>query len=84
MPVSAHRTRLVYWYFFRKPDGPDAAEVVRVSSEITAEDVRICEAVQRNLDAGIYDSGRLSPNHENAVFDFQQRVRAAVESGPRS
>jgi choline monooxygenase len=82
VPVSAHRTRLVYWYFFRDPDGPDAAEVVRVSSEITAEDVRICEAVQRNLDAGVYDTGRLSPAHENAVFDFQQRVRAAVENIP--
>lgn len=82
LPVSPTRTRLVYWYFFRDPDTAEAAEVVKMSSEITAEDVRICEAVQRNLGAGIYRTGRLSPRHENAVFDFQQRVRSAVEGTP--
>ncbi|MEJ7585030.1 MAG: SRPBCC family protein, partial [Acidimicrobiales bacterium] len=82
VPVSPGRTRLVYWYFFRDPDGDDAADVAKMSSEITAEDVRICEAVQRNLEAGVYDVGRLSPRHENAVFDFQQRIRAALALGP--
>jgi len=79
VPVSPTRTRLEYWYFFRHPDSAEAAEVVKMSSEITAEDVRICEAVQRNLAAGTYEVGRLSPRHENAVFDFQLRVRSAVE-----
>lgn len=79
LPVSPTRTRLSYWYFFRHPDSPAAAEVIKMSSEITAEDVVICEAVQRNLQAGVYDQGRLSPRHENAVFDFQQRIRAAVD-----
>lgn len=82
LPLSAGRTRLAYWYFFRDPDGPEAAEVVKMSAEITAEDVRICEAVQRNLEAGTYETGRLSPRHENAVFDFQQRVRSALEVRP--
>ena len=81
-PLGPGRTRLVYDYFFRDLDGPAAAgneEVVRVSSQITAEDVRICEAVQRNLEAGVYTAGRLSPRHEGGVFAFQRLVRAAVD-----
>jgi choline monooxygenase len=85
-PAGPGRTRLVYQYFFRDLDGDAAAanaEVVRVSTDITAEDVRICEAVQRNLEGGVYDRGRLSPRHENAVFAFQRWVRDAVESPTR-
>ena len=39
---------------------------------------RICEAVQHNLESGVYDSGRLSPRHENGVFAFHQWVRASL------
>ena len=45
---------------------------------VTEEDRAICEAVQRNLRAGIYEAGRLSPRHENGVFAFQERIRAAL------
>ncbi|MDQ1520983.1 MAG: choline monooxygenase, partial [Actinomycetota bacterium] len=38
----------------------------------------ICEAVQRNLDAGVYESGRLSPKHEAGVLQFHDLVRSAV------
>jgi hypothetical protein len=34
--------------------------------------------VQRNLESGAYDTGRLSPRHENGVFHFQERIREAV------
>jgi choline monooxygenase len=81
-PLGPNRTRLVYNYFFRDT-GPAAREgnneeIVRVSAEITAEDVRICEAVQRNLDAGVYERGRLSPKHEQGVTAFQRLVRDAL------
>ena len=36
------------------------------------------EAVQRNLDAGIYEWGRLSPRHENGVAAFQKSIREAI------
>ncbi|MGN6517648.1 MAG: SRPBCC family protein [Rhizomicrobium sp.] len=49
------------------------------ASEITTdEDKKICEAVQRNLDAGIYETGRLSPKHEQGVAWFQRELRKAV------
>jgi choline monooxygenase len=78
-PVSAKVTRLDYLYFF--PDGIERAASERLisASEITtAEDKTICEAVQRNLDAGIYATGRLSLKHEIGVGWFQNEVKRAL------
>ena len=63
-PVGHDRTVLDYLYFF--PEGVSEADKERPmasSGLITAEDIKIVEAVQRNLDAGIYATGRLSPRH---------------------
>ena len=38
------------------------------------EDLAICEAVQRNLNAGIYQTGRLSPKHEAGLAWFQKQI----------
>ena len=81
VPLGPRRTRVVYTYFFADL-GPAAAarneDVVRMSTVTLEQDRRICEAVQRNLEAGAYDVGRLSPRHENGVFHFQERLRQAV------
>jgi choline monooxygenase len=45
-----------------------------------AEDRWICERVQKNLDAGIYEAGVLSPRHEAAVGWFQSQVRKALNA----
>ena len=38
----------------------------------------ICEAVQRNLESGVYDTGVLSPRHENGVAAFQRWLRESL------
>ncbi|HEX4158219.1 MAG TPA: aromatic ring-hydroxylating dioxygenase subunit alpha [Rhizomicrobium sp.] len=72
-PLDFARTRLDYLYFF-PPDLPETEmqAAVEASEVTTVEDIAITEAVQRNLDAGIYDRGRLSPKHEDCVALFQQ------------
>jgi choline monooxygenase len=50
---------------------------VEASDRICLEDKVICEAVQRNLEAGAYTDGVLAPRHEAGVADFQRRVLAA-------
>src|ERR1700761_3430984 len=78
-PLSATHTRLDYLYFFA--DGIERAVQERsvAASEITTdEDKKICEAVQRNLNAGIYATGRLSPKHEMGVGWFQSEVKKAL------
>jgi choline monooxygenase len=78
-PVGPGRTRVAYTYLF--DPGSDAVEresSMKLSLELLDEDRRICEAVQRNLEAGVYDTGTLSPKHEQGVAAFHELVRAAV------
>ena len=72
-PVGPGRTRLDYLFL---NDGGEGAlgEALTASDRLTAEDAAICEAVQRNLSAGAYDRGVLSPNHEIALAWFQARI----------
>ena len=79
-PVTPYRTRLRYSYSFRRPGDHEANEaVIRTSAQVTAEDIAICESVQRNLESGSYDTGWLSPKHERGVAAFQRWVRETVD-----
>jgi choline monooxygenase len=78
-PVSADRTRLDYLFLFSE-DADQAAIERQIAASVvtTIEDLAICEGVQRNLDAGIYRSGRLSPKHEAGVAWFQKQIERTV------
>ena len=81
IPDGPRRTRIVYDFFFADcSPATEAArrEVERFGVEVLDEDRRICEVVQRNLESGAYDVGRLSPRHEAGVHAFQRRVHDAV------
>lgn len=72
-PVGAGRMRLDY--LFLNDGGATAlGDALEASDRLTAEDARICEAVQANLSAGAYDTGVLSVRHEAAVGWFQSRL----------
>ena len=47
------------------------------SHEVQDEDIGICEHVQRGLESGSYDTGRLNPKRENALHHFQELLRRA-------
>jgi choline monooxygenase len=80
LPDGPRRTRVAYQYFFRPGTEPAShEESMRMSAQLMEEDRAICEAVQRNLESGAYDTGELSPRHEQGVAAFQELVRAAVE-----
>jgi len=80
-PLDHARTRLDYLFLFAK-DASEATVERQVSASLvtTGEDLIICEAVQRNLDAGVYRTGRLSPKHEAGVVWFQGQIRQALEA----
>jgi hypothetical protein len=61
-------------------DAPGVEEIVKFSEEVADEDARMCEHVQRNLDAGRYDTGVLSPKWEYPLAVFHGMVRDAVSS----
>ncbi|HEY5047398.1 MAG TPA: aromatic ring-hydroxylating dioxygenase subunit alpha [Rhizomicrobium sp.] len=79
-PLDHARTQLDYLYFFPAATPQSEIDRAMASSETTtAEDVSITQAVQRNLDAGIYQTGRLSPKHEDGVAWFQRQYRRALD-----
>ena len=82
IPLDARRIRLVRWFWLAAAvaDDAEAAEaLVAESTAVMREDLGICEAVQRNLEAGIYRSGVLSREREPGTVFFQQLVREALE-----
>jgi choline monooxygenase len=77
-------TRLVYDYYLTPEIAADERErhrIMAMSGTVTAEDRWICERVQANIEAGIYETGVFSPRHEQGVAWFQRLVGAAVASG---
>ncbi len=58
--------------------GTSAQAAIDSAEQVMGEDLEICELVQKNLEAGIYESGRLSPSEEVGTIFFQQLVRQAL------
>jgi choline monooxygenase len=81
MPLNPGATRLVYDFYLPRDAADDPQELqqlIGMSATVTAEDKWICERVQANIDAGIYEAGVLSPRHEAGVAWFQKFVAEAV------
>jgi choline monooxygenase len=77
VPLTDTTVRVAYRYFSK--DGTLDEEVSRISKLLLSEDAAICEAVQRNLDAGIYRRGVLSEKHEQGVALFQRMIAKATQ-----
>lgn len=78
IPEGVRRTRLKHWFWAPK-DRPEIVDNIARNWRTTMqEDMAICEEVQRNLDGGIYASGRLSPARERGTIYFQSLVRKAI------
>ena len=79
LPLGADRCRVEFDYYYA--DDPAVLGRIdndqRFSDEIQAEDIRICEAVQRGLASGVYEAGRLCPRREGGVWHFHELLRAA-------
>ena len=85
VPLGPERCRVGFDYYY----APDAAALARAardrefSDQIQAEDIAICEVVQRGLASRYYTAGRLCPRRETGVWHFHQRLRAAYAAPPR-
>jgi phenylpropionate dioxygenase-like ring-hydroxylating dioxygenase large terminal subunit len=79
LPAGPGRTDRFLDYFFA-PDVDDAwiEELLEFDGQVGAEDVVIVENVQRGVSTGLIENGRLLPESERLIVDFQQRVRAAL------
>lgn len=83
MPAGADRCRVEFDYYYARDEATQARieKDQAFSDEIQAEDIRICEAVQRGLSSGAYEAGRLNPKRESGVWHFHQLLRSAYAGG---
>jgi len=81
LPLGPDRTRLAIDFFFADLSPAAAAaneKDMAATCRVVEEDFPICAAVQRNLGAGVYDRGPLSPRHEAGLGYFHDRVERAI------
>jgi len=58
---------------------PEAHDrMLKFYRQVTEEDIELCNAVQRNVQRGVYTAGPLHPFHEEGVHAFQQMVKDAL------
>ncbi len=78
IPKGVRGTRLKHW-FWTPPDRPEIEGSIAGDWRTTMqEDMGICEEVQRNLDAGIFRAGVMTPERERGAIYFQSLVREAL------
>ena len=75
IPVTPERTLTIFEWYFQDVESEAAQEervrrTIEWSDEIQIEDIKLCEAVQRNLHSRTYTSGRYSVKRENGVHHF--------------
>ena len=84
IPVTVNEIKLKRWFWVDADQAAkrdvDPAEMQVSSEKVMGEDLEICELVQRNLGAGVYHSGHLSPREEVGTIYFQALVRRALEN----
>ena len=77
VPTGPETCTVLYNHFFVDPRSPTSPTVIALADTVMAQDRRMVELVQRNLAAGSYGTGLLSPRHESGLVQFQDLVRAA-------
>jgi choline monooxygenase len=77
VPVAPDRTLAIYDFYFEN-GMREAAEMVAFIDRVQQEDVILCESVQRGLNSGFYDQGRLMIQYENGIQHFERLVFEAL------
>jgi choline monooxygenase len=81
LPTEPERSLAIFeWYLPEKDRSTPAAKAsVEFSDQIQAEDVRICEVVQKNLRSRSYSRGRFSVKQEKGVHAFHRMYAEAMK-----
>lgn len=79
LPTGPDTMEIAYTYLFA-PDVPQAERerAMAASLTLTHEDRQVCEAVQRGMASRAFETGLVSPRHEQGLARFYELWRAAV------
>ena len=76
LPIDTHRCMIHYIYLFDKHCPPqDCLTSIEMSNQVTQEDIQVCNAIAKNLRAGVYMGGPLSPKHEHGLKRFHHLIK---------
>jgi len=91
LPMGHDRTRVIFDFYFRETEGPEASAFIErsiaASHRVQEEDVQISESVQTGLSSPAYDRGIYAPGVEMAAYHFHRLLAGdlgGVESEPRT
>jgi choline monooxygenase len=83
IPLGHDRCRVVFDYFFRDTEGPQARAFIErsiaASDRVQQEDISICESVQVGLGSPAYDRGIYAPAIETAAYHFHRLLAADLK-----
>jgi choline monooxygenase len=82
LPVAPDRTLAIYDFYFEE-GMPEAATMVAFIDQVQQEDIILCESVQRGLNSGFYDQGKLMVRYEQGIQHFERLVFEALTRDER-
>ncbi len=71
-------TEVTDYYFGAGVSEQEIEELVAWDTQVAEEDVSLVQSVQRGLESGAVPQGRLMPESEQLIADFQRRVHDAL------
>ncbi|HEY1191826.1 MAG TPA: SRPBCC family protein [Gemmata sp.] len=75
LPLGADRCRVVFdFYFADSLDDSFRRKSIEVAEQVQAEDIGVCEEVQRNLHSRSFSTGRFSVKRENGAHHFHTKL----------
>jgi len=77
VPLGVDRCRVEFDTYYAPGQDAAAEADLAFSDTVQHEDIGICEAVQRGLSSGSYDTGPLNPLRETALAHFHALLRKA-------
>ena len=72
---------LIEHLFLHESEDPRVEVAIHHSERVAEEDAWISSRVQQNIDAGVYETGVLSPQSDAFVEWFQARIVEAIGQG---
>ncbi len=81
VPVSPHHTLQAYDAFYADDVDEEQVRGMRAfGQQVQAEDIVLCESVQRGLRSGFYHQGKLMETRENGIQHFQRLVHRTLSA----
>ena len=79
VPISKDSCQVEFDFYYAPDAVERAAADAEFSDEVQEEDRLICERVQKGLQSGVYEPGRLSPRRESGVWHFHTWLRQVYD-----